>query len=76
MKVLEILRNWRRRSPVEGAASSAEIDSASALLEYFEKELGPGHTALALDCAIDHEARRMKLAKKGSAKMTGEEANQ
>lgn len=58
MKVLEILRNWRRRSDVGDKATFGEIEAASAALEAVERELGPGHTAIALDLAIEKEAIR------------------
>jgi hypothetical protein len=71
VKVLEILRNWRRCSSVNDEATFQEVALSSALLDHFEKKLGAGNTRQALDLAIEHEAVRQgreKRAKAGGGK--------
>lgn len=78
MKTLEILRSWRTQISVMEKASLEEVEAASRALAEFERELGPGQTAHALDCAIEREATRVTQTprrRRGAAKkaIQGEE---
>lgn len=62
------------KESVLGKASFDEIEQASLILEPYERAMGPGHTAEALDAAIDSEVKLLVETIKRRDRRRGEKA--